>query len=87
MQKARVDPITVLWVTDQVFKDRVNKIREDSGIDPKKLSERFSIELDEVRGSIIEDFIRQGLLEREGAHLKATGKGRLVLDEIASRLI
>ena len=62
-------------------------LRMNRGVDLKKLVQRFSAELDETKCSAIEKFIEQGLLEREGHILRATIAGRLLLDEIAARLI
>ena len=52
-----------------------------------KLEDKFQSILPEEKQDAIEAFIAEGFLIRENAWLKATLKGRLVLDELCLRLI
>ena len=62
-------------------------LRMNQGVDPYILEKELSLPLPADRRKLIDDFVQEGLLEQESGFLKATPRGRLVLDEIASRLI
>ncbi len=61
-------------------------LRMTVGVDVTKLEKRFGCRLDEERRGRIAAYIKEGFLEREGAVLRATPAGMLVLDEISARL-
>ncbi|MBI3602790.1 MAG: radical SAM family heme chaperone HemW [Candidatus Omnitrophica bacterium] len=54
-------------------------LRMNEGIDPALVPSQ--------KKSLMDDFVRQGFLKTEGARLKTTDQGRLVLDELSVRLI
>jgi len=62
-------------------------LRLTEGVDLSGLKRRFGAALDPGKKARIDQFVKDGLLACEGARLKATDKGRPVLDEICSSLI
>ncbi len=62
-------------------------LRKNEGICIKEIEDDLGIQLDEQRTSKIEEFIADGFLIRKKNRILATMKGRLVLDELSSRLI
>ncbi len=62
-------------------------LRMTDGVEILKLEEKFERKLPEEKKNAIDRFIKEGFLAREGTRLKATSSGRLVLDELCSRLI
>ena len=62
-------------------------LRMNQGVDLAGLEKRFDCRLTDEKNILINEFVKNGFFIREGSRLKASGKGRLVLDELASRLI
>ncbi len=62
-------------------------LRMNAGVDLKGLERHFGLALEPEAVENINDFCRSGLLFQDGVCLRATPRGRLVLDEIAVRLI
>lgn len=62
-------------------------LRMNRGLDIHQLEEKFYYRLDDHRRKTLALLIDSGMLVREGNWIKATSKGRLVLDEISARLI
>ena len=62
-------------------------LRMNRGVDLKLLRHKFGCFLSEDQQREIGDMEAGGFLETEGECLKATAKGRLVLDELCARLI
>jgi oxygen-independent coproporphyrinogen-3 oxidase len=62
-------------------------LRKNEGIYIREIEEDIGIKLDEQRTSKIEEFIADGFLIRKKDRILTTMKGRLVLDELSSRLI
>lgn len=62
-------------------------LRMTEGIGVSKLEHQYGCRLPDDKQKAIEEFIRQEFLQKDGAQLKTTLQGRLVLDEICSRLI
>ncbi len=62
-------------------------LRMNEGLRLKDLGRKLGCALPSFQRSIVDQMIEQGLLAQEEDHLKATDTGRLVLDEIAARLI
>lgn len=62
-------------------------LRKNEGIDIERIQQALAYRLSEDRLVILEEFVKEGFLLRDNAQLKATIKGRLVLDELSSRLI
>ena len=59
-------------------------LRLTEGLDVADYEKRWKIALDESRiGSLRED----GLLERDGSHIRATLRGRLVLNSVIEALV
>ena len=61
-------------------------LRMNQGVSPKKLEKRFGTSFKEQEQEKMDEFIRQGFLVIEEGYLKATMKGRLVLDELCAQL-
>jgi len=59
-------------------------LRMNEGIDLSSLSDEI---LEGPRSEKFQTFVREGFLLREGSRVKASDKGRLVLDELSSQLI
>jgi len=57
-------------------------LRMNQGINIKETEERFQASLHLERKNCIKKFIQEQFLEEEGAYLRATEKGRLVLDDL-----
>jgi len=51
------------------------------------LEQRFGVELSADRKETLESFCEMGLLKEDGMFIRATPRGRLVLDEICARLV
>ncbi len=62
-------------------------LRMNQGVHIEEVGKKVGCVLDAARGQIIDELIGQGFLFREKGYLKTSLKGRLVLDEISSRLI
>jgi hypothetical protein len=45
MQKEKINPISLLWVTDSEFCKRIDTIRKEYGLDPKKLPNLIEFEI------------------------------------------
>jgi oxygen-independent coproporphyrinogen III oxidase len=77
-----------LLTSYQQFKEAVLfGLRMNEGIDIKQLEKRFRQKLNETDLKSISDFIKEGFLVQERDNIKATEKGRIVLDEICVRII
>jgi putative oxygen-independent coproporphyrinogen III oxidase len=63
------------------------KLRTAEGVDVVALEKRLSARLPRDVYEKIDVFVREGFLVREGCALKATFRGRLLLDELSGRLI
>lgn len=73
---------------EQRFLERVIfGLRTNRGVDISAVAEQYQCRLDEARRRLVKELITEGLLEQDERYLKATLKGRMVLDEIAARLI
>lgn len=73
---------------EQRFLERlVFGLRTNRGIDLKDIMTEYNLKLDQDRTHLIENLVREGLLVQEGENVRTTLQGRLVLDEIAARLI
>ena len=62
-------------------------LRMHQGVDVVQLERRFRCILTLESQEMINSFIAEGFLKREGSSLKTTAKGRVVLDELSARLI
>ena len=62
-------------------------LRMNDGICIKDIEESVGVKLTPERAKMINDFVNDGFFIREGARLRTSLKGRLVLDELSSRLI
>jgi oxygen-independent coproporphyrinogen-3 oxidase len=62
-------------------------LRLTEGVDLWALERRLGVVLDPKKKERIEEFVRDGLLAQEGAAVKATDKGRPLLDEISGCLV
>lgn len=62
-------------------------LRMSEGVNVKELEVRFGADLGEGRRYVLESLLRDGFLTMRDAHLAATRKGLLVLDEICARLV
>lgn len=62
-------------------------LRMNEGIDLPILEKETGFALPRDRRQMIEDFIKEGLLECHNNRIRTTLQGRLVLDELSSRLI
>ncbi len=62
-------------------------LRMNRGVDVSALERRFGHALSAEKRKLIDAFIAAGFLIRNGNNLQTTLKGRLVLDEISTRLI
>lgn len=62
-------------------------LRMNRGVSCKKLERRYGSVFPDQEQEKIQAFISHGFLAREGGYLKATMKGRLVLDELCAQLI
>ncbi|MDP2652522.1 MAG: radical SAM family heme chaperone HemW [Candidatus Omnitrophota bacterium] len=62
-------------------------LRMNAGVDVKSLENRFACALGHDRTERIDAFVRDGFLWRDNGRIGATLEGRLVLDEISSRLL
>jgi oxygen-independent coproporphyrinogen III oxidase len=62
-------------------------LRMNEGIVPGELERKIGFPLSQEKKERIEQFVRDGFLEREGERLRVSPRGRLILDEISSRLI
>jgi coproporphyrinogen III oxidase-like Fe-S oxidoreductase len=59
----------------------------NQGIDLSWLEIRFGCELAADKKEVLESFVEMGLLEEKELRIRATARGRAVLDEISARLI
>lgn len=62
-------------------------LRMNEGVDLIRLEKQYNCKLTDEKVFLINDFIKNGFFIREGTRLKASDYGRLVLDELAVRLI
>ncbi|MEI6437493.1 MAG: radical SAM family heme chaperone HemW [Candidatus Omnitrophota bacterium] len=62
-------------------------LRMNRGVDLGSLEARFGLELPHDKKEKLESFIEMGLLEEDDTHIRATPRGRLLLDELAARII
>jgi len=62
-------------------------LRINEGVDMSKLQKEFKWSLDPKRKKIIQSFVENGFLVSEKNRLQTTVKGRIVLDELCSRII
>lgn len=62
-------------------------LRMNQGVDLCSLEMKFGIEMSLEKKEALESFMELGLLEEDGSVIKATRRGRLVLDEISARII
>lgn len=62
-------------------------LRKNAGICLSEIEKELNVTLDEERRVLIETWISDGFLEKDGERICATIKGRLILDELSSRLI
>ena len=62
-------------------------LRMNAGLDLMDLEKRFSVGLDDDTRKTIRFWVAHQFLRQTGTHISTTHKGRLVLDEISSRLI
>jgi len=61
-------------------------LRMNRGVPVESVEQALRCSLNEEERERIEHFIRHGFFIREDGYLKATSKGRLVLDELCSQL-
>lgn len=62
-------------------------LRMVQGVDVSKLEKRFGCLLPDEKADALDDFIENGFLIKEDGRIKTTPKGRLVLDELSTRLV
>ena len=62
-------------------------LRLTDGIDLDAFAARYGRSVDEVHGSVIDEFVGYGLLERTATHLRLTPRGRLLSNELFQRLL
>ncbi len=62
-------------------------LRVNRGIDLETVESEYHCRLDPDRAELIDGMLKEGLLLKEGKFIKASLKGRLLLDEISSRLL
>lgn len=62
-------------------------LRMTKGVDVGELEYRFQAKLGQEKRQLVEKFIKNGFLIKEGTKIKATLSGMLILDELCSRLI
>jgi len=62
-------------------------LRMNRGVDLSALEGKYQSEFSADRKEALENFIEMGLLEEAGQFVRATKRGRAVLDEISARLI
>ena len=61
-------------------------LRMNRGVNIKLLEKRFGIQFEKEKEDIIHELLEENLLQWDGVNLQATSIGRLVLDEISTRL-
>ncbi len=76
-----------LTVDQRLMETVLFGLRMNQGVNIQKLEEKFQCAMNADQLNLIEDFIRQGYLRREGKSLKTTPQGRLMLDDLSVRLI
>lgn len=81
------DGFEELTLSAQLKENILFGLRMNGGIDVQKIANNLNCFLSNEEQAKIEQFIEHGLLVKEKNYLKATSKGRLVLDEICARLI
>lgn len=62
-------------------------LRMTEGVDLGALERKMGVDLSLEKKEALESFIDMGLLAEEADHIRATDRGRLVLDEISARLV
>ena len=62
-------------------------LRMNRGVDLGRLEQRFGLELPFEKKEVLESFIEMNLLEEHDDFIRATSRGRLLLDELAARII
>ncbi len=73
--------------SERMIETLLFSLRMNRGVDLGLLQERFGLEIAPDKIELIESFIEMGLLEEDGMVLRATTRGRNVLDEISARLV
>jgi len=72
---------------DQMKEMILFRLRMNQGVNIKQTERRFSCFLGEEQKERINDLVEGGFLVRENGYLRASPKGRLVLDELCTQLI
>ena len=62
-------------------------LRQNKGIDLGKIEQDMGVSLDQNRKDLLDAFIKDGFVYNADGYIRTTMKGRLVLDEICSRLV
>jgi oxygen-independent coproporphyrinogen-3 oxidase len=62
-------------------------LRLIDGIELSAFAERHGRTVDDVYGNVIDEFMMNGLLERDGMRLRLTARGRLLSNELFQRLL
>ena len=62
-------------------------LRMNRGVDLGRLEQKFGLEMPPDKKEAVESFIEMGLLEESGETIRATPRGRLVLDEVSAGII
>jgi oxygen-independent coproporphyrinogen-3 oxidase len=62
-------------------------LRLNAGVDVDAYRERYGASPDELFGDVLNEFTSHGLLERHGAMLRLTPRGRLLSNELFVRLL
>ncbi|HEY5056194.1 MAG TPA: radical SAM family heme chaperone HemW [Acidobacteriaceae bacterium] len=77
------------WIgREQAFEEAMFLgLRMNEGVDLKMLRSEFGVELVSAAIDEAAEIEEAGLIEREGAHLRLTARGRMVSNEVFSRLL
>lgn len=78
--------IEFLNADDQFKENLLIGLRMNQGVNIEKLKQRFTYKLTQKEEEALDELVRHQLLIYEPPYLKASEKGRLVLDEISVRL-
>jgi oxygen-independent coproporphyrinogen-3 oxidase len=76
-----------LSVQDRLVEAFLFNLRMNRGVSLEDLETKFQSQLSQNQKETLENFVEQGFLIQSGKHLATTLKGKLVLDELCSRLI
>ncbi len=82
-----VEEKEVLTTEQRLLEAVLFGLRMNEGVDVRVVEEKFGCCLSKEKEGKVEEFVREGFLEREGSIVRATLKGRKVLDELSSYLI